>query len=328
MICTTFVLVLYLLLIIYGGYWTNVDETDHFLNREYTSVLKGLCCILVVIVHVPSDYQNPLQQAVGGFSQVGVTLYFLFSAYGILTGIRRKPDYLKKFWKNRIPSLMIPFALSSGLKILVGVQPGSGGTYFIFVLLFFYVVTYIAARFFANKKILIVCIVACLYSVVGSVTHWLRWPTQALGFAYGALLAQYLTNFTKWLRCKYWLKLSVITVFSVAFTFIYAVLELPINEFANVMLQNFTVLFLILWVFTLTFRLVLGNPASKYLGDISYDVFLYHGLVQGLLQALDKDRGINFSSGLFLLLMMSFSILLSAGTHVVNRWILEKLKQK
>lgn len=329
MICTAFILVLYLLLIIYGSQWTKIDETEHFLSREYTNILKGLCCILVVIVHVPSGYQNPLQQAAGGFSQVSVTLYFLFSAYGILLGIKNKPDYLQSFWKNRLPSLMIPFALSSALKILAGVQPGSGGTYFVFVLLLFYVVTYLAARLFINKTVLIVFIAVCLYSVVGSATHWLRWPTQALGFAYGALLAQYLPDFTKWLRCRYWLKLSVITVFAGVFTFVYAVMEPPLSEFANVMLQNIMVLFLILWVFTLTFRLKLGNAASKYLGNISYDVFLYHGLTQGLLQALDKGSSrVSFSSGMFLLLMMLLSILFSAGIHVVNKWILAQLKCK
>lgn len=83
------------------------------MEREYTNVLKGLCCILVVIVHVPVGYENPLQQAVGGFSQVSVALYFLFSAYGILTGIKNKSDYLQKFWRNR---------LSSFVKLLVDIR--------------------------------------------------------------------------------------------------------------------------------------------------------------------------------------------------------------
>ena len=184
MICTAFILLVYFLLIIYGCRWKSIDDTEHFMNLEYTNVLKGLCCILVVIVHVSTAYENPLQQAVGGFSQVSVTLYFLFSAYGVLYGIRNKPNYLKKFWKNRLPSLLIPFVLSCVLKLLVGVEPGSGGTYFVFVLLLFYVVTYVAARFFAKQAVLIVCIAVCLYSVIGSATHWLHWPTQALGFAY------------------------------------------------------------------------------------------------------------------------------------------------
>ena len=89
------------------------------------------------------------------------------------------------------------------------------------------------------------------------------------------------------------------------------------------------ILFLILWVFVLTFRLKVGNAASRYLGSISYDVFLYHGLVQRLLQVLDKTScRVNLSSGIFLLLMMIFSILLSAGTHIVNVRILALLKRK
>lgn len=328
MICTAFILLIYLLLMIYGSQWKGIDDTEHFMDREYTNVMKGLCCILVVIVHVSSNYENPLQQAVGGFSQVSVTLYFLFSAYGILTGIKNKPEYLRKFWRNRLPSLLLPFALSCALKLLVGVQPGSGGTYFVFVLLLFYAVTYVAARFFPKKTVLIVCIAVCFYSVVGSVTGWLHWPTQALGFAYGALLARYLSNFKQWLGRSYWPKLAVITICAGALTLVYAVVEPPIGEFSNVLLQNIMVLFLILWVFALTFRLKVGNAASRYLGNISYDIFLYHGLIQGLLRMLDEASSrVNFSSGIFLLLMMAFSILLSCGTHVVNSRILTLLKK-
>ena len=134
MLCTAVILLIYVALIVYGSRWKSADDTDHFMSYEYTNVLKGLCCVLVVIVHVASEYQNPLQQAIGGFSQVSVTLYFLFSAYGIVTNIKNKPDYLKTFWKNRLPSLLIPFIISSLLKILMGVHPGSGGTYFVFVL--------------------------------------------------------------------------------------------------------------------------------------------------------------------------------------------------
>ena len=212
MIFTAFIILIYLLLILYGSRWKDIDQAEHFMEREYTNVLKGLCCILVVIVHVPVGYENPLQQAVGGFSQVSVALYFLFSAYGILTGIKNKSDYLQKFWRNRLPSLLIPFALSAFVKLLVGIQPGSGGTYFVFVLLLFYGITYFAARLFPKRTVLIVCVCVCLYSVIGSVTNWLHWPTQALGFAYGALLAQYLPKIKQWICRYYWSKLVGIAV--------------------------------------------------------------------------------------------------------------------
>lgn len=328
MICTALILLVYICLIVYGCQWKSIDDTDNFMNREYTNILKGLCCILVVIVHVAGGYENPLQQAIGGFSQVSVTLYFLFSAYGILTGIKNKPDYLRRFWGNRIPSLMIPFVLSSTLKLVMGVDPGSGGTYFVFVLLFFYAVTYLAARFFPSGTVAIVCGTVCVYSVVGSATHWLHWPTQSLGFAYGALLVQYLPRLKQWMRCGYWPKLLILTILVGALTFVYAIVEPPIGEFANTVLQNFMVLFLILWTFMLTFRMKLGNIASKYLGTISYDVFLYHGLIQVLLQRLDRaSTWVNFSSGTFLLLMLVLSILLSAGTHAVNSRVLKLLKK-
>lgn len=329
MICTAIILVIYLLVILAGSEWKREDDTEHFMNRDYTNVLKGLCCVLVVIVHVPAAYGNSLQQMVGGFSQVSVTLYFLFSAYGVLTGIRNKPGYLNSFWKNRLPALLIPFVLSCLIKMIAGVHVGSGGTFFVLVLLLFYGATYVSAKYFPRKTVLLICLFVGAYSILGSATGLLQWPTQALGFAYGALLYEYLPSFKAWIQKSYVPKLAGITFLAGGSTFAYAVMKLPLGKIGAVLLQNTMVFFLILWIFAVTFRLKLGNAASRFLGRISFDIFLYHGLVQGLLLMMAASAvGVYLTSGLFLTLMLILSIGISAVTHGINDRIVALLKNR
>ena len=325
---TACVLVAYFLLIVFKSDWTrDVEGQKAFFSYDYTNVMKGLCCILVILVHVPENFTNPLQKAVGGFSQVSVTLYFLFSAYGLMWGIRNKPDYLKNFWKHRVLVLMIPYMISCAVKTLAGYHHGSGGSFFVCVLLLFYTVTYCAVKYIHKHASLAIVVCVLVYSVVGSATDILRWPTQALGFAYGVILAEYLYDLKKWFTTGYTAKLCSITVIAAVLTLTYVLAGEKMPRWIEITLQNIMVLALILWVFLVTFRLNIGNAVSRFLGKISYDIFLYHGLVQTLLVSFtESEWGMNLSSGTFLILLIAFSIVLASIMHVMNGAIVRWLK--
>ena len=79
-----------------------------FLSKDYTTTLKGLAALIVVFVHFPEEYQNPVQDMIGSFAYVAVTIFFLFSAYGMQYGIEKKNGYLRTFWLNRFANLVIP----------------------------------------------------------------------------------------------------------------------------------------------------------------------------------------------------------------------------
>jgi len=84
------------------------ETQDFFMGKDYTTVLKGLCCIIVIMVHIHAAHANKLQDAIGSFAYVCVTLFFLMSAYGMSLSRDRKPDYLKHFWRNRLVALLVP----------------------------------------------------------------------------------------------------------------------------------------------------------------------------------------------------------------------------
>ena len=90
--------------------WGNksVKKQDAFMNKDFTKVLKGACCIIVILVHIPLAYQNRVQDGIGSFAYVCVTLFFLMSAYGMSFSSKKNPNYIKYFWRNRLSALLVP----------------------------------------------------------------------------------------------------------------------------------------------------------------------------------------------------------------------------
>ena len=94
-------------------------DKDSFFDLKDTVVLKGLFCVIVVLVHVPSQYQNPIQDGIGSFAYIGVTFFFMTSAFGLMYNVAQKEGYLREFWRRRLPPLLIPALLCNALSIAV-----------------------------------------------------------------------------------------------------------------------------------------------------------------------------------------------------------------
>lgn len=94
------------------------DGQGFFMGKDYTTVLKGACCIIVIMVHVHAAHVNKLQDAIGSFAYVCVTLFFLMSAYGMSLSRERKADYMAHFWRNRFAALLVPqLLINVGISI-------------------------------------------------------------------------------------------------------------------------------------------------------------------------------------------------------------------
>lgn len=145
MILTSLILALYCVTALIGAKRNSIQEADsYFFSKDYTTVLKGLCCIIVVFVHVPTGFQNTVQDLVGSFAYICVTIFFMLSAYGLRYSFENKEEYSRTFLKNRVLSLVIPYCISCVVKVICGFSPYSGGVRFVYVLLLFYIITFLA----------------------------------------------------------------------------------------------------------------------------------------------------------------------------------------
>ena len=100
------------------------EQTLGILDKEQSLAIRAVCCIIVVLVHVPQQHGNFIQDAIGSFGYIAVTLFFMLSAYGLKYSVENKKDYLKNFWRNRVLILLIPFWLVNIIAVLLNPQEG------------------------------------------------------------------------------------------------------------------------------------------------------------------------------------------------------------
>ena len=93
-------------------------NSKHFFDIVNTNAMRGFWCLIVVLVHIPAAYQNRIQDMIGSFAYIGVTFFFMTSAYGLRLAIERKPESIKCFWRRRLPKLLIPCFFINCINVL------------------------------------------------------------------------------------------------------------------------------------------------------------------------------------------------------------------
>ena len=113
---------LYVVIVLAGAKY--LPGKEYFFDFYDSQMLKGLSCIIVVLVHIPSGYQNRIQDMIGSFAYIGVTFFFMSSAYGLKYGIKNKKNYLKHFWRRRLTALLIPALMCNVVNVIFLVATG------------------------------------------------------------------------------------------------------------------------------------------------------------------------------------------------------------
>lgn len=97
----------------------------HFFDRENSGAMRGFWCLIVALVHVPAGYQNRLQDMIGSFAYVGVTFFFLTSAYGLRLAAEKRLESIRYFWRHRLPKLLVPCVLANAVRMAAYAAGGS-----------------------------------------------------------------------------------------------------------------------------------------------------------------------------------------------------------
>ena len=125
----TFVIMLFVLgflgITLLAGLKVTDGRSTHFFDRDNTNALRGFWCLVVMLVHVPSLYQNRIQDMIGSFAYIGVTFFFMTSAYGLRLLIEKNPDSINVFWRKRLPKLLVPCFLVKIIGLLTDAATGN-----------------------------------------------------------------------------------------------------------------------------------------------------------------------------------------------------------
>lgn len=309
-------------------------DKNSFMSIEDTTFLRGFWCIIVVLVHIPKAYQNPIQDMLGSFAYIGVTFFFMTSAYGLKWSINHKPGYMEHFWRRRLPLIFIPALIANAFDVILKGVCGEEITLFSFfnindwvkVLLLYYLVFWIiygiAPRIIAagDWQDAVMCSIVVLFSLIEYFTSLKItsiWIVEPLGFAYGILAAKYSEKIREWFSNN-WLS-KVLSLMIAAGVLGVAYLKFkPVFFLGDYLLKIVLGIAITSFMYAVVSKLKVGNKVNTFLGNISYEVYLLHGSIFGIV--IMMNSGIN--SGMFIILSLVLTIVFAEGLKVVSGKIL------
>lgn len=315
------------------------------LSKDFSNFLKGVCCLVVIMVHIPSSYQNTIQDLIGSFAYVCVTIFFMISAYGMLYCSRQKDgNYLLPFWQNRLASLLVPcigvnlfiFVISSILTHPASVYSIIKINGYIVALLqwclIFYIVEYARVYFGVSNRIAditlstsVVAMSLCFYVVESKIGNMTTWPYERMGLLWGLLLYRYQKKISGFIHKK--LKLKIIIQF-----FVSVLLGLIYIRYKYIFFWGEFLLKIILGLALISVIISFGKFVKinynlgvvKWLGAISFVVYLSHYDIMCIID----DCSTNLTSWEFIILTYVSTIFVASILTPLFKKIVKSLRKE
>ena len=305
------------------------DGTIGIIDKKQQTAIRAICCIIVVLVHIPENHGNFIQDLIGSFGYIAVTLFFMMSSYGLKYSVENKENYLKNFWKNRILILLIPFWIANFISMVIRPSEsilhnvmtvlGINNISFVTVLLGYYIVFWLIYKFIKNKKIkdYILCAIVLTYSLVGKIFNFqIGWQVESIGFIYGILayniLAKVKDNNAKFI-------ISIVT------SLILGILYLKYKEIYMIgtwLLRVVLGLSVISTVYFLLNKIEIEGKIIKYIGNISYEIFLVHTIAMSLIAK------VNIPSSFWITLTFIITIVLATILKFIDTKIIKLIRKE
>ena len=174
------------------------DANIWILDKKQSMIIRAICCFLVVMVHIPAQHGNFIQDMLGSFGFISVTIFFMLSSYGLKYSLDYKENYLKNFWKNRILTLLIPFWIINILMYynvkpidLILILLGIKNKTFISDLIIYYIFFWLVNTLIKNRKHsdYLICITIFIYALLGKILNYSTgYFVESLGLVYGIII--------------------------------------------------------------------------------------------------------------------------------------------
>lgn len=311
-----------------------VDKNDDFFGISLTSAMRGMWCLVIILVHIPESYQNPIQDMISSFGYIGVTFFFMTSGYGLKLGIISKHELTHGFWKRRLPKLIIPYIVAILIYLLLSIGNNEGINWYIFYsvggwvlwLIICYLIfwTIYSFKLFGIYKDIAISVIIILFSttmfLVGDDIGFTTWTTEIYGFIWGILLANNKNKFVEYSLEKWSIKTAISCLLAAAFGIMYLKLKL-IYFIGSYVLKIVLGIAILMFILMLTSRIYFGNRIVLFIGRISYEVFLCHGIAIKVLEILIPG----VQSGLFIALVLVFTIVVATIVHYIANFVYYKL---
>lgn len=299
-----------------------------------------------------------------GYLFVGVFLFC--SGYGLYRSYQEKEDYLKGFFGKRMLLPLLAFAVTNVIFFVARIRMGDGENakftqpfrvtgpdsanpyvWFVFALMTCYLGFYLGFRFLKKDGLRIGLVTLIVFLYMLHCDFWVYgtwWYNSVFLFPMGLLFAWQEPAITEKLKKHYpvFLGLTALLFFAAFFlgeencrAILSLIPNLPygVSRWMGVVLQNLAAGAFSLFVIMLGMKVKIGNRALSFLGTITLELYLIHGLFVQLFgfcfikDYLDPLYYIR-NAGLFTAVVFLLSVPLACGLHIGLKFVTELLIRK
>lgn len=322
--------------------------------------MKGLFAIDIILCHLSEMPQVDSFYFFRGTGNLAVSMFFFLSGYGLMCSYNKNglnSFFKKRFSTVLIPFVFVQFFSFVTYYFIPGVQGLNEETYniknlflnfinggntltvngwYVYEILLMYFEFWLAFKISKNNKkvgtVLMVLFTVATTVFFGMLTHKTNWiqfwayslPVFALGVIWGN--GSYKANIEKYLQKHYYLNLLIFGALTSLLFFSNRIFDKM--EFFQIYNINTTFLsryltspFFVITVLLVSMKLKAENVMLDKMGKISYELYLYHGLVYCLLRS---GRFANVSSDTLYAVLV---ILITIDISLVMKFISKKVTQ-
>lgn len=198
--------------------------TSEFLNRDYTSILRGLCMIAIVFSHTANEFSALLAEYhIAGLlicGRLATGIFFFLSGYGLTLSIQRN-SIDRSYVVRHLRHLLLPYLIFWIFYIVVGLLTQTLPTDISFYTAFFflrmpyvdawffktiigiYIVYFFLARFVKARAGICISIIIIVYAMLLSTTDVSSfWWNTIMCFPLGILCANHIDHFKRMVSWK------------------------------------------------------------------------------------------------------------------------------
>lgn len=306
-------------------------------TKDKSDSLKSVLSIIIVLHHVYLSMGYGFLSQFKSWGAVVVSIFFFISGYGLRKSFSLKGDeYLHGFIKKRIlQSILIPFGsillLQCALSLtfehgieLTALLKNNGERWFVVTILYLYLTFWLSAKLGSVKRLDMLLFISIMlyYIIMRNVGFDRCWYISVWAFLCGVLYCRYEPCIISCYKDISVLKYISIPILSLTMVGLYV--SGAYVKFGSELLYSlvYVIIPVICCVLStsLKFERLNGSRVLRYLGGISYEIYLCHGVVILFLAKCDviASNGVWFTI-LTLLLSVIMASFAKQITLLINR---------
>ena len=294
-------------------YYKGSNNFYNSMEIEQTTHMRGIAAIGIMLHHLAALSDGFIFSSFNYVGYIITGIFFFYSGYGLREGSKKK-GYFVGFFSKRFLKILLPFFSFTIIYLIVKtIMYGVGyisvqllfdwvtgglvnNSWYVFTLLIMYLGFYLAYRFIKYKGLALLSltifqvIYIILFRYVFHLGLW--WVNSCFAFLLGILLADFKKEISNIFQKRYWIWLLAVAL---AFVFTTLIAKVPLagnQSPLKILVDQLSVCCFCMLIYIYGMKFKMGNKATKFLGEISYEIYLLHGLIIVCIKTLPINSSI------------------------------------